>query len=67
MVLCPAQRRLFPGICLAQEGRSQRHFRASSGGQEQRACVGEKEAFCCHHSLGTAPFSLLDRWLPLIC
>lgn len=37
---------MFPSICFAQEGRSQRHFRASSGGQDLRAWVGFKEAYC---------------------
>lgn len=55
---------MFPSICLAQEGRSQRHFRASSEGQELRACVGLKEAYCCLPPSRDCPFFLGEDVTP---
>lgn len=60
---------MFLGICLAQERRSQRHFRSSFGGQELRACVGLKEADCCTPLLFLGcdhDSHMLDRWQEVV-
>lgn len=60
---------MFLGICLAQERRSQRHFRSSFGGQELRACVGLKEADCCTPLLFLGcdhDSHVLDRWQEVV-